>query len=102
MVTVDAAKSVTATFTDLPPTATILSLTVSKSNKAVRFTFTGNDPGNGKTGVTFKCHLDGKPFASCTSPTVYRPLKKGKHTVTVEAIDSKGNISMPVVRHFTF
>jgi hypothetical protein len=33
---------------------------------------------------------------------VYRPLKKGGHTVRVEAIDSVGNISTPAVKHFTF
>ena len=46
MVTMDAARSVTATFTDLPPTVTSVTVTVSTSNKAARVIFAGNDPGN--------------------------------------------------------
>jgi len=94
----DAAKSVTATFTDLPPTAKILSVTVNTRKASVRFT--GNDPGNGTTGLTFKCKLDSQAFQSCTSPTVYKHLKKGNHTVTVTATDSAGNVSAPAVKHF--
>jgi putative cofactor-binding repeat protein len=66
----------------------------------VRLTFRSNDPT-----VTFKCSVDGGPFAACTSPFV-TPLTsapgKGKnHNISIQQVDSSGN---PVgnVRVFKF
>ncbi len=47
-------------------------------------TFSANEQAN------FRCKLDKKPFALCTSPYV-KKLKPGKHTFRVEATDVSGN-----------
>jgi glucose/arabinose dehydrogenase len=36
-------------------------------------------------GASFRCKLDGKPAAACSSPKTYRKLKPGKHTFKVWA-----------------
>jgi hypothetical protein len=41
--------------------------------------------------ATFRCKLDSKPYAACTSPVQYRHLKRGKHTFKVRATDPSGN-----------
>ena len=52
----------------------------------VKFTFSSTEVGS-----TFKCKLDKKAFAACTSPKTYK-VKPGKHTFQVEAVDAAGNI----------
>ncbi len=61
-----------------------------KTKKAkAKFTFSSDD-----TTATFECSLDGKKFASCTSPLKVKvKKKKGKHTLEVRAVDGNGNTS---------
>ena len=99
-VTADAAKAVTATFTDLSPTITGLKVKVNHHKRTAKVTFQGSDPGNGTNGVQFQCKLDRKAFKSCSSPQLYKHLKHGKHKVQVKATDSAGNISAPAVKGF--
>lgn len=58
-------------------------------NHAVRFVFEAS-----KTGSTFLCKLDGKPFDLCRSPKGYVGLKAGKHTFWVRAIDPSGRVDL--------
>jgi hypothetical protein len=37
-------------------------------------------------GATYLCRLDGAPFKPCTSPTVYRRLKPGRHVFRVKSL----------------
>jgi hypothetical protein len=99
-VTADAAKAVTATFTDLSPTITGLKVKVNHHKRTAKVTFQGSDPGNGTNGLQFQCKLDRKAFKSCSSPQLYKHLKHGKHKVQVKATDSAGNISAPAVKGF--
>jgi len=62
----------------------------SKSKKAT-FEFTGTDDVTAPAALSFECSLDGDPFASCSSPTTYDKLKKGKHEVEVRATDQADN-----------
>ncbi len=41
--------------------------------------------------VSFECSLDGQPFVPCTSPDTVK-VKKGKHTFSVRARDTAGNV----------
>ncbi|MDX6481554.1 MAG: hypothetical protein QOG85_2064 [Gaiellaceae bacterium] len=103
-VTMDAAKSVTANFTDLPPTVNSVTVKINHFYLTAKVTFTASDPGNGTTGLHYECTLDGakkRPTTSCTSPYTYNKVVMGKHTVTVVAIDSVGNRSAPFTVKFT-
>ncbi len=53
--------------------------------KKATFAFTS------EAGATFSCALDGKALATCTSPLNLKRLKRGKHVLTVAAVDSAGN-----------
>jgi hypothetical protein len=58
-------------------------------SKKIIITFTGTD----NVGIaSFQCGLDGKPFASCTSPITFNNLAFGTHTFRVRALDTAGNI----------
>ena len=46
-------------------------------------------------GTTFVCSLDGGSFKPCSSPKVYRNLKKGKHTFRVRSRSAEGLESAP-------
>lgn len=73
-----------------PPSNTLLgshprkTIKTRKKRVKVKFTFSSSE-----AGATFKCKLDKKAFASCTSPKTYK-VKPGKHTFTVEAISEGG------------
>ena len=41
--------------------------------------------------VTFQCKLDDGAYKACTSPQVFKRLKKGSHTVAVRAVDQDGH-----------
>jgi hypothetical protein len=47
-------------------------------------------PGPGRR-APFKCKLDAKPWAACSSPKSYANLSRGRHTFKVKAIDKAGN-----------
>ena len=103
----DAAKSVTATFTKnkkkkdtTKPKVMSVKVKVNHGAKSAKVTFHGTDPGNGSKGLRFKCKLDGKSFKSCHSPKTYKHLSHGKHTVQVKAIDKAGNVSKTVKKKF--
>jgi hypothetical protein len=38
----------------------------------------------------FRCHIDRRPWAPCTSPFRVRGLRKGPHTFSVGATDQAG------------
>lgn len=48
-----------------------------------RYAFRFFDPA---PGATYLCRLDGAPFKPCTSPTVYRRLKPGRHVFRVKSL----------------
>ena len=52
--------------------------------KSATFAFSANEP------ATFKCKLDKRAFAACTSPAKFR-VKKGRHRLLVQANDTAGN-----------
>ena len=84
------------------PDTTKPKVTIKKAPKAkstattAKFVFSANDSGS-----KFKCKLDNKAFANCTSPKTYKKLKPGKHTFKVKAADPAGNVSAVVTRTFT-
>ncbi len=51
---------------------------------AAAYTFTS------EAGATFKCSLDGEPFAACTSPKTIS-VQAGEHSFAVRASDAAGN-----------
>jgi hypothetical protein len=90
-VTMTAAISVTATFTDVaPPIAAVTGFPADPSNIAnPQFTFTSSEAGS-----TFKCQLDGGTQYACTSPMIVS-VGNGNHTFTVIATDLAGNAGAP-------
>ena len=97
VVTLNAATTVTATFTDTtPPDTTITGMPTNPSNVAnPTFTFTSTEAGS-----TFQCSLDGAPFSACSSPTTVT-VANGVHTFQVRAIDPAGNVD-PTPASFTW
>jgi hypothetical protein len=86
-VTLTAATTVTATFSDTtPPDTTILSGPPSPTNQGnVTFTFSSSEPGS-----SFRCVLNGGTPVSCASP--YSLFAgNGNNTFEVTAIDPAGN-----------
>lgn len=41
---------------------------------------------SGASGVTFECRLDGRPWAGCASPKIYRSIAFGQHVFKVRAV----------------
>jgi hypothetical protein len=69
-----------------PPETTILSgPSGSVTDTSASFTFNSNEA------ATFRCSLDGAPFAACGSPAGYQNLAYGAHTFQVRATDTVGN-----------
>jgi hypothetical protein len=105
-VTLNAATTVTATFTKKPvrdrtrPRVTKLKVKVNHHKRTAKVTFRGTDPGHGSKGLRFKCKIDKKHFKSCRSPKLYKHLRHGKHTVQVKVLDRAGNVSKTVKRKF--
>ena len=107
-VTMDEAKSVTATFADktppLPPTITSPSSEqVFETSGSLSVQVQFNNSGDGSA-VAFLCRVDvNSPTgaSSCAPPAWNTPaLEAGGHTVYVWAKDSVGNISSPASRSF--
>jgi DNA-binding beta-propeller fold protein YncE len=65
-----------------------------RQSVTVRFVFAAHEPG-----ASLRCKLDRRAFASCRSPLVYR-VRRGRHTVVIEAIDPLGNAGKPTRRSF--
>jgi hypothetical protein len=83
---------VTISYTTAPDT-TITATTIHRHKATI--SFTSND-----ASATFECKLDRHPFTSCTDPATYRRLRRGRHTVAVEAIDGDGTDPSPATTHF--
>jgi hypothetical protein len=82
------------TFDTTPPDTTITSLR--RHGRTAKFRFSSSEAGS-----TFECSLDGQSFSACTSPEVYRHLARGRHTFSVDAVDSFGNSDpTPATRAF--
>ncbi|HXJ64426.1 MAG TPA: sulfatase/phosphatase domain-containing protein, partial [Actinomycetota bacterium] len=56
------------------------------ASTAAQFSFASNEQV-----VTFRCSLDGAPFAACTSPASYPGLSEAPHTFAVKAVDAANN-----------
>ena len=82
------------------PKVTRLKVKANHRTGTAKVSFRGIDPTHGSKGLRFKCKLDGKRFASCRSPKLYKHLSHGKHVIQVKAIDKAGNVSKPVKRKF--
>ena len=95
-VTINAATSVTANFTDtIAPIVLTLVGPSSTSSPNPSFTFTADDPT-----ATFTCSLDGGAAIPCTSPATVS-VGNGAHTFTVIATDPAGNPSAPSTVNWT-
>jgi hypothetical protein len=71
------------------PTVRITKVTVKKRNATV--SFRASDNATPASALRFRCQVDRAPKRSCTSPTTFKRLKPGRHTVKVWAIDRAGN-----------
>jgi hypothetical protein len=71
------------TITSSPPAAS--------NSSTASFSFTG---GNGSS---YKCQLDGGPYATCTSPAAYSGLAEGSHTFKLYA--AQGSSTGPVTTY---
>ena len=74
-----------------PPDATAPETTITKgpknktTKKRATFTFIASEA------ATFRCSVDGKPFASCASPFSVK-VKRARHRFAVRAADTAGNL----------
>jgi hypothetical protein len=59
------------------------------------FGFVANEPGS-----SFRCRLGSHPFKACTSPRALGPLKDGRHSFAVRAVDQVGNQGSLAARSF--
>ena len=74
------------------PTAQITNGPKNKTKKkTATFEFNGSDA---RAIASFQCSVDGKQFATCSSPHTVK-VKKGKHTFQVRAVDEAGNVGAP-------
>jgi hypothetical protein len=79
-----------------PPTTSLRKAKIDQAKRRATFSFGAGEPGS-----TFRCKLDGKTFAPCTSPKTYKKLKPGKHVFRVRARDAAGNLdATPTVKRF--
>ena len=83
-----------------PPDTTITTEQVQPGS--AKFTFTGSDPDDATSSLTYECSLDGATFTSCSSPKSYSALAtSGSHTFAVRAQDPAGNVD-PTPATFTW
>jgi hypothetical protein len=68
-----------------PPRTKIVKRKVQPGKRRVTLTFGSNEPG------TFRCGLDGRRAAPCSSPKRYTGLAPGRHAFRVYAVDVAGN-----------
>ena len=113
-VTMNAARSVTATFAVLPPpppadttapetsitavvdgTGTAIGDGAVTSSTSLTLSFAGTD----NVGLArFECRLDGAGFSTCASPLAYYDLTLGRHTFEVRAVDTSNNVDATTAR----
>ena len=78
------------------PSTALRSGKINQAKRKATFKF-----GSGEKGAKFLCKLDKKKYKPCTSPKVYKKLKRGKHVFRVKARDKAGNVDRtPIVRKF--
>ena len=77
------------------PVATILGIRVRNRKRRAIARFSANEPG-----ATFECKLDRRAFRPCTSPRIYRNLKRRRHTLRVRPTDVFGLTGATVTRGF--
>jgi hypothetical protein len=57
---------------------------------------------SGEAGSSFRCSIDEKPFAPCSSPARYDALTEGPHSFRVKATDAGGRVDAEAdIREFT-
>jgi hypothetical protein len=61
------------------------------TKRTARFAFAASEP------ASFWCQLDRLRAVPCSSPYAAKPKRRGKHTLTVVAVDGAGNVSAPLV-----
>jgi hypothetical protein len=69
-----------------PPKTTISKRKVNPGARKAVFFF-----GSDEAGSAFRCKLDGRKAAACSSPMAYSGLGRGSHTFKVYALDAAGN-----------
>ena len=69
-----------------PPDTTISKRTARPALRGTTFTFRSSESGS-----TFRCLLDGRKAAPCSSPKRYAGLAPGRHRFSVYALDGIGN-----------
>jgi hypothetical protein len=114
-VTMNAAQTVTATFTlpIFPPQLKPPSLTkitkakINKKKHTASFTFTASGTVTGFQCALVKPSKKGKHhkkhklvFSSCRSHTTYKHLKSGRYTIEVRAVNSAGHDPNPAIKKF--
>jgi hypothetical protein len=82
-----------------PPPATLpdtsLTSQIKKKKHKATFTFSSADGSS-----SYLCKLDKRAFSPCTSPIIFRHLRTGKHTFTVEAVNVAGADPSPATFRF--
>jgi hypothetical protein len=79
-----------------PPETTITKGPKKTHKRRPKFKFGASEPG-----TTFRCQLDGRAFARCSSPYAPPKLSLGRHVLRVVAVDSLGNADpTPATRKF--
>jgi hypothetical protein len=82
---------------DLPPDTTADGFPFTAAGPTPLFNFASSE-----TGSTFRCSIDGSPFAACTPGAAFGPpLANGTHDFAVFAIDAAGNAD-PTPAHGSF
>lgn len=80
-----------------PPATTISKRKVQVRARKATFFF-----GSDEREATFRCKLNGRKAAACSSPTAYSGLGRGSHTFRVYAVDAAGNADpTPATTSFT-
>ncbi|MDX6662086.1 MAG: hypothetical protein QOG09_188 [Solirubrobacterales bacterium] len=81
------------------PDTAIGKVKVNAAKRKASVSFSGSD--DRSDGIAFRCKLDRKAYAPCTSRRVYKRLKRGKHRVSVQAVDAAGNAdAAPATKSF--
>jgi glucose/arabinose dehydrogenase len=73
-----------------PPPPTYTPPKIQKRPKKTTTSRTAKFVFKGEPGLRYRCKLDGKKFASCSSPRTYKKLGLGKHSFRVYAVDAAG------------
>jgi hypothetical protein len=74
-----------------PPTTTISGSPARRTrSRTASFAFAASDDLSFASKLVFRCHIDRRPWAPCTSPFRVRGLRKGPHTFSVGATDQAG------------